>query len=663
MYEQHYGLSAPAFQINPDPGFYFESKGHGRAYQYLRFGAFQGEGFIVVTGEIGAGKTTLLRALLAELDPEKVVAAQLVSTQLGSDDLLSAVALAFGIRVEDQSKAKLLVTLEAFLAALATSGRRALLVIDEAQNLSTEAIEELRMLSNFQFGNRALLQSFLVGQPELRDMLQQPRMEQLRQRVLASCHLGPMEPLETRGYIEHRLRRVGWNQNPRFDSEAFDAIHRVTGGLPRRINTLCNRLMLSAYLDEAQHIGADRVQRVDLEMRAEVSGQVPAFVEPGARVAAPLLCVAGSRQGLLAIGALLRACAAREDLPPVTLMRIVGEAAIADDSAAVADLRGLGVRDPGLCVVLSSDARAQAVAEVTSAVAAQIQMVAPGAMLVAGAGWVDAACAALAAGSDLPLIRVDCCPQGGAGVSGQARLRALLDGVGSLVLTSSEAASASLRVLSDTEVRTVGSLAADAMRLALEHSVEPEQTLRREGVSLSVLADPAGYALVCLGDTSLDEASRMLIALDGGLRKLGWRVPLVCSVAATHRKALADACAREAAASVRVISSTTHAEWLGLLRHARCVLSADSWLKEQATALGVPVLDVERVAPDEKTERVEARSRKLAQALADIIASGGRQVALPEGFDGHAGERAAAFLSDWLLARQDSQYRQYLEGA
>ncbi|MDE2121770.1 MAG: XrtA-associated ATPase, partial [Betaproteobacteria bacterium] len=243
MYEQFYGFSAPPFQLHPDPSFYFESKGHGSAYQYLRFGAFQGEGFIVVTGEIGAGKTTLLRALLAELDPAKVVAAQIVSTQLAPEELLSAVALAFGLQVDGLSKARLLATLEAYLATLATSSRRALLIIDEAQNLSAEAIEELRMLSNFQFGSRALLQSFLVGQPELRDILRLPQMEQLRQRVLASCHLGPLQPQETRGYIEHRLRRVGWSGRPAIEAAAFDAIHRATAGVPRRINALCSRLL------------------------------------------------------------------------------------------------------------------------------------------------------------------------------------------------------------------------------------------------------------------------------------------------------------------------------------------------------------------------------------------------------------------------------------
>ena len=169
MYESFYGLTGKPFQLNPDPSFYFGSRGHKRAFAYLEYGLYQSEGFIVITGEIGAGKTTIVRSLLEQLDPAKVVAAQLVSTQLDADDLLRAVGVAFGLPVETVDKAVLLASLEAFLCQLATDKKRALLIVDEAQNLTPRAIEELRMLSNFQLGDQALLQSFLVGQPELRD--------------------------------------------------------------------------------------------------------------------------------------------------------------------------------------------------------------------------------------------------------------------------------------------------------------------------------------------------------------------------------------------------------------------------------------------------------------------------------------------------------------
>jgi len=276
MYETFYGLTGKPFQLNPDPAFFFGSKGHSSAYSYLKYGVFQGEGFIVITGEIGTGKTTLVRTLLAELDTRKVVAVQLVSTQLDADDLLRSVATAFGLPVKGADKALLLASLEAFLTSLITENKRALLIVDEAQNLTPRAMEELRMLSNFQLGDRALLQSFLVGQPELRNLLREPYMRQLRQRVIASYHLGPMDRPETRAYVEHRLTRVGWKNDPEIEPEAFDAIFGTTGGVPRRINTLCNRMLLAGYLGEKHRITRADVDAVAGEIRDEVGVDAPA---------------------------------------------------------------------------------------------------------------------------------------------------------------------------------------------------------------------------------------------------------------------------------------------------------------------------------------------------------------------------------------------------
>src|SRR4029079_2069315 len=231
MYESFFGLTGKPFQLNPDPSFYFGSRGHKRAFAYLEYGLYQSEGFIVITGEIGAGKTTIVRSLLEQLDREKVVAVQLVSTQLDADDMLRAVGAAFGIPVKSVDKASLLASLEAFLCQLAVARKRALLVVDEAQNLTPRAIEELRMLSNFQLGDQALLQSFLIGQPELREMMQGPQMQQLRQRVIASYHLGPMDKGETQAYVEHRLAHVGWKGDPTFRARAIDLIHPMRRGL------------------------------------------------------------------------------------------------------------------------------------------------------------------------------------------------------------------------------------------------------------------------------------------------------------------------------------------------------------------------------------------------------------------------------------------------
>jgi len=277
MYEPFYHLSGKPFQLSPDPSFFYESRVHRRAYAYLEYGLYQGEGFIVITGEVGAGKTLLVHNLLAHLNADQVVAAHLVSTQLDADDLLRAVAAALGLSAKGTDKGSLLAELEQFLHQLSAEGKRALLVIDEAQNLTPRAVEELRMLSNFQQGGKALLQSFFIGQPELRRILQGPDMQQFRQRVIASYHLSPLDRVETQAYIQHRLRQVGWTGDPKLEDDAYDAIFGYTEGIPRRINLLCNRLLLSGFLNEKHVLDA-----VDVETTSgEIDEELGAVGRPG----------------------------------------------------------------------------------------------------------------------------------------------------------------------------------------------------------------------------------------------------------------------------------------------------------------------------------------------------------------------------------------------
>lgn len=288
MYEAFYGLSNKPFQLNPDPSFYFDSKQHRRAKAYLEYGVMRNEGFIVITGEVGAGKTTILRGLLDSLNRSDVVVGQLVTTQLDAEDTLRMVGAAFGFQVKGVTKSELLITLEAFLIGQASQGKRCLLVVDEAQNLSPRAVEELRMLSNYQLGTQALLQSFLVGQPEFREILQRPEMEQFRQRVAATCHIGPLDLEDTQHYIEHRLKCAGSTGQPEFEPEAFQAIFNASQGIPRRINAVCDRLLLLGYLNNKTLLTVADVDEVVKEFAREGGAAASMPAARAASVALPV---------------------------------------------------------------------------------------------------------------------------------------------------------------------------------------------------------------------------------------------------------------------------------------------------------------------------------------------------------------------------------------
>ncbi len=283
MYDEFYGLSGKPFQLTPDHRFFFDSQGHHRALAYLRYGLEQGEGFIVITGGIGTGKTILVRALFSELEGRNVMAAQLVTTQVEPEDMLRMVCASFGLAHEGMNKATLLHNLEVIARTRFAEGRRILLVVDEAQNLPPRSLEELRMLANFQVDGRSLFQSFLLGQEELRRTLQLPNMEQLRQRIIAAYHLDPLSLEETSAYIAFRLNRVGWSGDPQFAPEVFELVHARTGGVPRRINTLCDRLMLFGCIEERHQLTREDVCIVAAELEHE-SGR-PAVSEIGDTVA------------------------------------------------------------------------------------------------------------------------------------------------------------------------------------------------------------------------------------------------------------------------------------------------------------------------------------------------------------------------------------------
>jgi putative secretion ATPase (PEP-CTERM system associated) len=291
MFDDFYGLTGRPFQLTPDPAFYFESHTHRKALSYLGYGLAQGEGFVVITGEVGAGKSTLVAHLMATIDPARLTAAQVVTSKLGGEEIIHVAAQAFGLTIDGHDKASALGAIEAFLHEEARAGRRSLLIVDESQNLSIEALEELRMLSNFQLGSHPLLQTLLLGQPEFRDkLLHHPDLEQLRQRVIASHHLEAMEAGEVQPYIEHRMKHVGWQGNPAFDQRVFAEIFEATGGLPRRVNQIVNRLLLLGAVDQRSRIDSAMLHQVLAELKedgtisqpraAPAPDPVPASVQP-----------------------------------------------------------------------------------------------------------------------------------------------------------------------------------------------------------------------------------------------------------------------------------------------------------------------------------------------------------------------------------------------
>ena len=272
MIDDFYGLSGKPFQLTPDPAFYFQSLTHRKALSYLSYGLAQGEGFIVITGEVGAGKSTLVGHLMATVDRARLTAAQVITSRLDRDELVQVVARSFGIALDGQGKVSALGAIESFLHDEARAGRRCLLVVDEAQSLSIEALEELRMLSNLQLGSQPLLQILLLGQPEFRvTLLEAPGLEQLRQRVIAIHHLEAVEAVEIQPYIEHRMKCVGWTDRPTFDPGVFADIHVATDGVPRRINQVVNRLLLLGAVEQRDWLDGDMLAQVLAELAADNS--------------------------------------------------------------------------------------------------------------------------------------------------------------------------------------------------------------------------------------------------------------------------------------------------------------------------------------------------------------------------------------------------------
>lgn len=270
MYESYFGLNDKPFKLTPDPRFFYASSNHKKAMSYLHYGFERGDGFVVVTGPSGTGKTAVARNFIDALD-SSTAAIQISTASLSSYDLISMVALSYELPVEGLTKPELLNRLESFFYQLYQQNKRALIIVDEAQHLTHDRLEELRILSNFQLNNIPLVQVFLFGQDELETVLRSPEMEQFRQRIIASCKLKILNIKEIQDYIEYRLTTAGWQGSPALDREIYFSIEQQTSGVPRKINLLMDRVLLYSYLSETTFINKSVIKEVLLDMRNELS--------------------------------------------------------------------------------------------------------------------------------------------------------------------------------------------------------------------------------------------------------------------------------------------------------------------------------------------------------------------------------------------------------
>ncbi len=269
VYKSVYNLEGQAFRLSPDHHFSFGHPTYDDAKSYLKYAINEGEGIVAITGAPGTGKTTLIASLIDELDADKARVGVVTNVQLNSSGLLGMVVDAFSLQIDRSENVSLMNEFVAFLKRQKEQGRRVILIVDEAQGLSVELLEELRLLSNLQHNTRLLLQIFLVGQEPLMDIVRSPGMEQLHQRLIAAAQLKPLDFKQTVDYIEHRLHCVGWKNDPSFTEEALSLIHKFSAGVPRRINLITHRLFLHAGLEEKHKLVGGDALHVIVELHKE----------------------------------------------------------------------------------------------------------------------------------------------------------------------------------------------------------------------------------------------------------------------------------------------------------------------------------------------------------------------------------------------------------
>ena len=655
MYERHFGITGPPFQLSPDPSFYFDGGQHRAALTVLRQAFSRELPFVVLSGEIGAGKTTVLNTWLAECRSAGTAVAQITNTQLDAVELQCAIATAFGLDAPDVQPHEVANALRRFFRSL--KGRAAVLSIDEAQNLEPPALQGLVQLARVAAEEKAGLRIVLAGQPELRGHVSEGAVSELQALVQQACHLGPLDAGQTRAYIEHRLLKVGWTGVPAFDALAFEEIHELTGGIPRRVNVLANRLLLGQFLNHTARIDRRAVSAIAQALDAEIGlGSVTPESPRETGTEAP---------ERIARGSLLVLVSGRSDyIKAISLMHAT------DKQPGLAPTVAVGLSDTTpwhlnldhrlylgwaqrLVALANDTATSQSVEAGFEALVRQCR---PSAVLIFDGDDMSHRCAIVAVRQRVPVVHVGADAQTLDERDDPQSSRAAISHLASLRFDCQHADAAG-RFARRQPSHAVGSLLVDALVLAWEVAKRNAGLAGRPLASGKHVDERRGYGVVALRQLPLHGGEPLRPGVLALLREVSRDLPLVWpmrhdTMLIAHKSGLARTLEGDRIARIEELG---YVNYVRLMRGATCVLTDSADVMEEAAALAVPCLNlggrhVSHVGAEGWLPTIEVGGsvKAATRAVWQVLFRGADEVALPDDWDGQAGERIAQQLASWL---------------